>query len=115
VEKDLFKEILKLVLEDGNTEVKNMAAQWWVGHVWDDAALRMAIDPGWPFFGFVRLLRLALRCSLATLTYLSQKPGNIVSAVDSLLKSSNTGEEEQRDIATLGESACALWAAGQRW
>jgi hypothetical protein len=28
VEKDLFKEILKLVLEDGNTEVKNMAAQW---------------------------------------------------------------------------------------
>ncbi|KAG7530369.1 hypothetical protein FFLO_05085 [Filobasidium floriforme] len=66
VEKDLFKEILKLVLEDGNTEVKNMAAQ-----------------------------------CLATLTYLSQKPGNIVSAVDSLLKSSNTGEEEQRDIATL--------------
>jgi hypothetical protein len=49
-----------------------------------------------------------LGCSLATLTYLSQKPGNIVSAVDSLLKSSNTGEEEQRDIATLGESACAL-------
>lgn len=51
---------------------------------------------------------LVLSCSLATLTYLSQKPGNIVSAVDSLLKSSNTGEEEQRDIATLGQSACDI-------
>ena len=30
VEKDLFKEILKLVLDDSNTEVKNMAAQWQV-------------------------------------------------------------------------------------
>jgi hypothetical protein len=27
-EKDLFKEILKLVIDDSNTEVKNMAAQW---------------------------------------------------------------------------------------
>jgi hypothetical protein len=29
-EKDLFKEILKLVMDDSNTEVKNMAAQWYV-------------------------------------------------------------------------------------
>lgn len=69
----------------------------------DDAALRMVTIRVDRF-----LLCLALRCSLATLTSLSQKPGNIVSAVDSLLKSSNTGEEEQRDIATLGESACAI-------
>jgi len=37
------------------------------------------------------------------LTRLSEKPGNIVSAVDSLLKNSNSENEEQRDIATLGE------------
>ena len=44
--------------------------------------------------------------SLATLTRLSEKPGNIVSAVDSLLKNSNSENEEQRDIATLGEFSC---------
>jgi len=37
---------------------------------------------------------------------LSEKPGNIVSAVDSLLKNSNSENEEQRDIATLGEFSC---------
>ena len=49
VEKDLFKEILKLVLDDSNTEVKNMAAQWQVteqrfkrGLTYDDGRA----DPG---------------------------------------------------------------------
>lgn len=66
VEKELFKEILKLVIDDTNIEVKNMGAQ-----------------------------------CLATLTQLATKPGNIISAVDSLLKYSATDEEAQRDIATL--------------
>jgi cullin-associated NEDD8-dissociated protein 1 len=38
------------------------------------------------------------------LTRLSEKPGNIVSAVDTLLKNSVNDNEEQRDIATLGMS-----------
>jgi hypothetical protein len=29
-EREMFKEILKLVLDDSVTEVKNMAAQWYV-------------------------------------------------------------------------------------
>lgn len=91
VEKDLFKEILKLVLDDSNTEVKNMAAQWRV--LACRASVRVAAADDKEVY----------LCSLATLTQLSEKPGNIVSAVDSLLKSSTTDNEEQRDIATLGE------------
>lgn len=30
VERLIFKEVLKLALDDSNSEVKNMSVQWWV-------------------------------------------------------------------------------------